>query len=193
MPYGKKLRIAHGIAHGICAAIVALSCSIAAALPDDRTKPVHISADSAVQENATVTYNGNVVITQGSLRVEADRVVVHHADGKVQKIVATGKPVHFQQQPEADGGLVKATADTLTYYQRENRFELLQNAFVERDGSSVKGNLIEYLPATDTVRAQGTVDTHTGRVEMILPPESSGESPPANTDGNPPSPATGQE
>ena len=151
-----------------------LSAGTANALPEDRSQPVHISADSAVQENTTVTYRGNVIITQGSLRVDADEVVVHHAGGKVQKIVATGKPAHFQQRPEANSGIIKATATTLVYYQSENRFELLQDAFVEREGSSVKGNRIEYLPATQTVRAQGSANNQGGRVEMILPPEQLG-------------------
>ncbi|MET0377738.1 MAG: lipopolysaccharide transport periplasmic protein LptA [Spongiibacteraceae bacterium] len=156
---------------------------LAQALPDDRGQPVHISADSAVQENTTVTYRGNVVVTQGSLRLDADQVVVHHATGKVQKIVATGKPAHFQQQPEVNGGIVKATAATLVYYQAENRFELLQDALVERDGSSVKGNRIEYLPNTQTVRAQGSLNSQNGRVEMILPPEQ------LSDDKTPPPPA----
>jgi lipopolysaccharide export system protein LptA len=162
----------------------------AQALPDDRSQPVHISADSAVQENTTVTYKGNVVVTQGSLRVEADQVVVHHANGKVQKIVATGKPTRFQQQPEVRGGLVKASASTLIYHQLENRFEMLQDAFVERDGSSVKGNRIEYLPATETVRAQGSLNNQGGRVEMVLPPEQLGDGVP-ETDGAPAAPASG--
>jgi len=167
---------------------LALPGSFALALPEDRSQPVRISADSAVQENTTVTYNGNVVVIQGSLRVEADQVVVHHAGGKVQKIVATGKPTRFQQQPEANGGLVKATASTLIYHQLENRFEMLQDAYVERDGSSVKGNRIEYLPATETVRAQGSVNNQTGRVEMVLPPEQLGDAVPA-TEGAPTAPA----
>lgn len=149
-----------------------LACaSFARALPDDRNQPVHITADSALQENTTVTYRGKVLVTQGSIRLDADQVVVHHANGKVQKIVATGKPAHFQQQPEINGGIVKATAATLIYYQAENKFELLQDAWVEREGSSVKGNRIEYLPNTQTVRAQGSNGAQSGRVEMVLPPE----------------------
>lgn len=167
----------NGISPWIFTALIALSTSLsqrALALPDDRNQPVHISADSALQENNTVTYRGNVIVVQGSLRVEADSVVVHHLTGKVQKIVATGNPAHFQQQPEATGGMIKATAATLVYYQSENRFELLQDALVERDGSSVKGNRIEYLPTTQTVRAQGTANNQSGRVEMVLPPEPAG-------------------
>lgn len=147
---------------------------VAQALPEDRNQPVHISADSAVQENTTVTYKGNVIVTQGTLRLDADQVVVHHTSGKVQKIVATGRPAHFQQQPEPNGGLVKASAATLVYYHGENRFELLQNAQVERtDGTSLKGNRVEYLPGTQTVRAQGSLNNQSGRVEMVLPPEQS--------------------
>lgn len=149
-----------------------LASSLAQALPDDRNQPVRITADSAVQENSTVTYRGQVVVIQGSIRLDADQVVVHHATGKVQKIVATGRPARFQQQQDPGGGLVKATAATLVYYQGENRFELLQNAQVERtDGTSMKGSRIEYLPNSQTVRAQGALDNQSGRVEMVLPPE----------------------
>ena len=155
----------------LIAVISATLSNAALALPDDRSKPVQITADSAVQENTTVTYRGKVVVIQGSLRVDADQVVVHHVAGKVQKIVASGKPAHFQQQPEVNGGVVKATAATLVYYQAENRFELLNDALVERNGSSITGDKIEYSTATQAVHATGGQ----GRVNMVLPPEQLGD------------------
>jgi lipopolysaccharide export system protein LptA len=156
-------------------ALIGTISTAALALPDDRSQPVRITADSAVQENTTVTYRGKVVVIQGSLRVDADQVVVNHVAGKVQKIIATGKPAHFQQQPEVNGGIVKATATTLVYYQAENRFELLTDAFVERDGSSIAGDKIEYSPTTQAVHATGGP----GRVNMVLPPELGDDKPPA--------------
>jgi lipopolysaccharide export system protein LptA len=174
--------------NALCLLLIALCSPLASALPEDRSQPVHISADSAVQENTTVTYRGNVIVTQGTLRLAADQVVVQHATGKVQKITATGKPAHFQQQPEPNGGLVKATAATLVYYQSENRFELLTDALVERaDGTSLRGNRVEYLPGTQTVRAQGTLNNQNGRVEMVLPPEQLND----DTPPTPPQPASG--
>jgi lipopolysaccharide export system protein LptA len=147
-----------------------LSAPFAAALPDDQQQPVHITADSAVQEANTVTYRGHVVIVQGSMHIDADLVVVHHVAGKLQRIVATGKPVHFQQQPEVNGSIIVGSASTLIYHHVEQRVELVQNALVDRDSSTVKGNRIEYLLPNKTVRAEGAVNSQNGQVEMVLQP-----------------------
>lgn len=147
-----------------------LATSTALALPEDRQQPIRITSDSAVQEENKVTYRGNVEITQGTLKINAAQVVVHHVEGRVQRVIATGEPARFQQQPEPTGGLVKAAARTLIYHHSEDRIELLRNAQVERDGSTVSGNRIEYLIATETVKAQGGAENQ-DRVEMVLQPD----------------------
>lgn len=160
-----------------------LGAGTALALPEDRSQPIHITSDNAVQEAERVTYRGDVVVIQGTLRIDAAQVVVSHVDGRVQRVVATGEPARFQQQPEPEGGLVKAAARTMIYYQSENRIELLRNAQVERDGSTVTGDRIEYLIGSETVRAQGSADQQ-GRVEMVLQPEN--EPAPADADADAP-------
>ncbi len=153
-----------------------------AALPEDRSQPIKVTADNAVQQEGTVTYRGAVVIEQGTLRIEGDTVVVNHVAGRVQKLTATGKPARLQQQPEPKGGLVHAAARTLIYHQSENRVELLREARVERDDSTVTGDRIEYLIDNETVRARGGRDG--GRVEMVLQPDQpAAETPPATDDG----------
>jgi len=162
----------------------------ASALPQDEQQPIHVTADSAVQENNTVTYRGHVVVIQGSRRIEADQIVAYHNAGKLQRIVATGNPVRFREQPEADGGVITGHGSTLIYYQTEQRVELLQNALVDRDKSTVKGNRIEYLLPSKTVRAEGANTNQQGQVEMVLQPgqvekkpQQQQQQPPAN---NPP-------
>lgn len=142
----------------------------ASALPEDQQQPIHITADSAVQENNTVTYRGHVVVVQGSRRIEADQMVVYHNAGKLQRIVATGNPVHFREQPEAGGSVITGSGATLIYYHTDQRVELLQNALVDRDNSTVKGNRIEYLLPSKTVRAEGANTNQKGQVEMVLQP-----------------------
>ena len=160
----------------------ALYACFARALPDDQQQPIHVTADSAVQESTTVTYRGNVVIVQGSVRIEADQVVIYHEKGKLQKAIATGKPAHFQEQPDTDGGLITGSAATLIYYSADQRVELLQNAYVDRDKSSVKGDRIEYLLPSKTVRAESTPNNTSGRVEMVLQPNAPkpADTPPAS-------------
>lgn len=143
------------------------------ALPEDQQQPIHVTANSAVQENTTVTYRGNVIIVQGTVRIEADQVVIHHEKGKLQKAIATGKPARFQQQPEADGGLITGSATTLIYHNSDQRVELLQDALVDRDKSTVKSDRIEYLLPSKTVRAETAPNNASGRVEMVLQPNQS--------------------
>jgi len=172
--------------------MLGLLAQCALALPEDQQQPIHITADSAVQENNTVTYRGHVVVTQGSRRIEADQVVAYQTAGKLQRVVATGNPVRFREQPEADGSVITGHGATLIYYQAEQRIELLQNALVDRDASTVKGNRIEYLLPSKTVRAEGADTNKQGQVEMVLQPgqiEKDKDKAPANPPPNQPAPA----
>jgi len=175
------------------------------ALPEDQQQPIHITADSAVQENNTVTYRGHVVVVQGSRRIEADQMVVYHNAGKLQRIVATGNPVRFREQPEAGGSVITGSGATLIYYHTDQRIELLQNALVDRDNSTVKGSRIEYLLPSKTVRAEGANTNQKGQVEMVLqpgqvekkpqqqPPQQPANPPPEQAPaGNPPPPSAPQ-
>jgi lipopolysaccharide export system protein LptA len=152
-------------------ASLALFAASASALPEDQQQPIHVTADSAVQENDKVTYRGNVVIVQGSIKIDADQVLIYHDKGKLQRAVATGKPVHFQQQPDTNGGLMTGHAGTVIYYNTDQRVELLQDALVDRDKSTLKGQRIEYLLATKILKAEGAAaNNQSGRVEMVLQP-----------------------
>lgn len=169
MKFAKRNSLLRG---AVCAVMVGLGLlsDFAFALPDDQQQPIHVTANSAVQENNTVTYRGNVIIVQGSVRIEADQVVIQHEKGKLQKATATGKPARFQQQPDVDGGLITGSANTLIYHNSDQRVELLQDALVDRDKSTVKSDRIEYLLSTKTVRADTSPTNGSGRVEMILQP-----------------------
>jgi lipopolysaccharide export system protein LptA len=168
--------------------MLALSAPFAQALPEDQQQPIHVTADNAVQENNTVTYRGNVVIVQGSIRIAADQVLIYHDKGKLQRAVATGKPVQFQEQPDAKGGLMTGHAGTIIYYNIDQRVELIQDALVDRDQSTLKGQRIEYLMASKTLRADGaSTNSQPGRVEMVLQPNKEEGAPPATA--VPPAPA----
>ena len=175
----------------------AVLTGFAQALPDDQQQPIHVTANSAIQENNTVTYRGNVIIVQGSVRIEADQVVIHHEKGKLQKAVASGKPARFQQQPDTDGGLITGSATTLIYHNSDQRVELLQDALVDRDKSTVKSDRIEYLLPSKTVRADASPNNASGRVEMILQPnqpktDDAGAAAPTTTPAPQPAPQSAQ-
>ena len=78
-----------------------LAMSPAFALETDSEQPVYIDSDNAVyDEKAEIsTYTGNVVATQGSIKIDADKLVVYLKDGAITKLVATGRPSKFEQLP----------------------------------------------------------------------------------------------
>jgi lipopolysaccharide export system protein LptA len=61
----------------------------------DSNKPINIAADKVLADlNAkSVTYSGNVVVTQGDIRMHADAMKVNTDNGKAQTIQADGKVV----------------------------------------------------------------------------------------------------
>lgn len=141
----------------------------AAALPEDADQPIQIQAERAEmdREAGTVVYSGAVEASQGTMRVNADQMTVHSEDGKVVRITATGRPAKYQQQLEADDGLVKADAETIIYHTREERVHLKGQAFLEQGGNEITGELIDYDIVAGRVNAQAGEDD---RVRVILQP-----------------------
>ena len=165
------------------AAIAALSLGVqAAALPDDREQPIRVQAKKLQADrgkNLSV-YSGNVVITQGTLQIRADRVEVHgNAAGEISRVVATGKPAHFQQQVQQSQNPVKARAQRIEFTVSSDELHLTGNAHVNRDGNTLTAEKIDYDLNSEQMQAQG--QSGDGRVEMIWKPEKkSAEQPQSN-------------
>ena len=155
----------------LVAAAMALLASLAQALPDDREQPIHISADQAVRDEkqGTTVYSGNVIMAQGSLQIEADRITIYRVVEEADKIVAEGRPAHLQQQPEPGKALMHARAGVIEYYKAEDRVHMRENARIEQDGAIVRGNTIDYFIEEQLVKADSISDQADNRVEVVIP------------------------
>ncbi|HEY8568352.1 lipopolysaccharide transport periplasmic protein LptA [Microbulbifer sp.] len=165
----------------LCAAFTAtfLLASQANALPNDREQPVKVSADKleANRSKNLSVYSGNVVISQGSLQIRADRVEVHgNTKGEINRVIATGTPAHFQQQVEESTNPVKARAKRIEFLVSSDALQLSGEAFVDRDGNTLSAERINYDLKSEQMQAQGQSEKK--RVEMIWKPESKPESQP---------------
>ena len=93
-------------------AIALLGClsGPAFALATDKDQPLDLEADSAeIDEGKGMSvYVGNVIATQGSMRLESDRLVIYHTGTKAERIEAEGKPARFQQLTDDSPEPVKA-------------------------------------------------------------------------------------
>src|SRR6185369_18041373 len=86
----------------ILAVALALGAPQGRAEQADSTKPTQIEANRMHADDAkrTNTFEGNVVVTRGTLHIRADRIVVRQdADGN-QYATATGNPVRFRQRQD---------------------------------------------------------------------------------------------
>ena len=151
-----------------CVILLILS-ELAGALPEDSDQPIHIRADTAEIDNQaeTVIYRGAVQVDQGTLRVTADEMTIEYEDQKVIRIIAVGKPAHYQQQIEPDQELVKADALTIIYHTRDERIELQEQATLEQEGNTLTGDLIIYDIVAGKVDATARDDA---TVRMVLQP-----------------------
>ena len=150
-----------------------LLCSITAqALPDDHQQPITIESDSAERNEQTglTEYRGNVVIRQGSVLIDADRVTIHYKDNKVSRIVSLGTPASYQQQPQVEGGMVIARGEIIEYKLADDMINLKTNASLSRNGTLIKGERITYDLKNETWKAKGGDRANQKRIQLVIPP-----------------------
>ncbi|WP_082354005.1 lipopolysaccharide transport periplasmic protein LptA [Marinagarivorans algicola] len=151
----------------------ALSFSIPAlSLQSDRNQPITIDANTAERDElaGTTTYAGNVEMAQGSMRINADKIVIYNTKDKVTKIIARGKPAAYQQKPNDTEGKVVARANILEYQIDKETLRLLEGASLQQEGTSLSGNTIEYDVRRSVVKA-GSDAKQNQRVRMVIPPK----------------------
>ena len=144
------------------------------ALDSDREQPIQIVADEAIRDEIAgeTRYEGNVVLTQGSLKITADELTILHSTEDADRIIATGNPATLVQQPTPDQPPVDASALRIEYVRSEDLVRLLEDARIAQNGSTLSGNQIDYLVSQRTVKAAGGADgPGQGRVEVVIPPE----------------------
>ena len=140
------------------------------ALTDDSTKPINIQADSAEINDATgvSTYRGNVKITQGSMQLTGDLVILETANKKVQTIIAEGNLSTFKQKTD-DGRLINAEAEKMIYSITGNKIVLIKNAKLTEAGNTFASDRITFFTDKEIVKAGSS--TGNDRVNITVFPE----------------------
>ena len=117
------------------------------------------------------SYQGNVVIQQGSLKVSSDELEIDASQGEGNEIfIATGSPATYSQQQE-DGSIVTAQADKIEYHRQTRSLSLKGNAQIKQNSSSVQGESIKFNMELEQIIAQGS-NQQSGRVITTFQPVS---------------------
>jgi lipopolysaccharide export system protein LptA len=134
---------------------------------DGRNAPVTVDADQLenIQKEGLVVFSGNVVATQNSSTVWADRMEVYLDDkgDRIVRTVSTGN-VRILTRDCRSG-----TANRAEYYDAEQRVVLIGNARVWRDDNVVTGERITIYLAEDRSVVEGSQQE---RVKAVFYPKS---------------------
>ena len=138
-----------GMGSLLCGALLAgLAPGGALAERADKDKPTQIEANRMSSDDARrmTIFEGNVVLTKGTVIVRADRIVVRQDAEGFQFATATGKPVRFRQKGDARGERPGVWTDgealRIELDDRNEKVELFEKARVTRDQDVVNGEYI---------------------------------------------------
>ena len=153
-------------------AAIALASTNCFALKSDHSQPIHIEADSVNvdEKNGTSFYQGNVQLSQGSMKVSADTIRLTTQAQKVHLINAKGTPAHFEQLPDGETDTIKATAEKIDYDAVEGQLVLKTNAQLVQGTNEFSSETIRYATQESQVIATSEGDTG-GRVRAVINPE----------------------
>ena len=133
--------------------------------------PITIEADHATlsEKQGLSTYSGNVVLTQGDIKINADEIIVHHEQGELTHVTARGLPVKYHQQGETQELDIHGEANTMEYFAAEERLLLLDSAKLTQGGNAFSGNRIEYDTQREVVTA-AVAESGEERVQVTIQP-----------------------
>jgi lipopolysaccharide export system protein LptA len=155
-----------------------LGSASAWALPSDRNQPIRVQADSAELDDKrhVAVYRGDVVITQGTLKITGDTVTITQTpDGDIDTLTSVGNLAYFEQKPAVDKSIVQAYGKTIQYFSTNERVVLIDRAKVIQEGNTFEGEKIVYDTQKQIVnagRANGsTVTAPRPRIDMVIQPK----------------------
>lgn len=168
----------------------ALACHAAASHAEraDRDKPMHLEANRVNIDDANQisTFEGNVQITQGTMIIRGDKIVVTQDKEGFTHSTATGEPASFRQKREGLDEYAEGFGETIRYDARSETIDLFGKARVKREQDEVSGEHITYNSRTEVFQVHGTQDRQTdtpgapadgqdkGRVRAIIQPKNKG-------------------
>ncbi len=129
-----------------------LLCTALAAAPAawaekaDREKEIQVLADKLTADDAKkeAVYEGNVVITQGTMRITSSRIVVREDSEGFRTYVATGSPVTYRQKRDKVDDWVDAVAERAEFDDRSETLRLYSGARLKSSQGELNGDFISY-------------------------------------------------
>jgi lipopolysaccharide export system protein LptA len=166
--------------------LAAVAASPVQAERADRFKPLNVEADLPGKIDLLkqhVVFNGNVVVTKGTMTIRANRIEVRESPDGYHTAVAFGSPSQhatFRQRRDAPDEYIAGDAERLEYDGKSDVIRFVNNASVRRlrgseTSDEISGNLVTYDSSTEVFNVTGgapaTASNPGGRVRAVLTPK----------------------
>ena len=173
-----------------CAALGAmlLPCAGLHAEKADKDKPTQIDANRMSSDDARriSIFEGNVVLTKGTILVRADRITVRQDAEGYQISTASGLPARFRQKRDGKDEWIDGEALSIEIDDRKEKVELRERARIVRDKDEVHGDVISVDTRSEFFSVVGGKSAITGanpegRVRAVIQPRARPDDPGAGS------------
>lgn len=181
-----------GINRAIALLCLVCACNSSHAELADRNKPVHLEADQVSMDDAkqVSTFEGKVLLSQGTMSIRADKLVVVQDKNGFAHGTATGQPASFRQKREGFDEYMEGYGDRIEYDAQNETVDFFGNARMVRKNDEVRGDHISYNSRTEIFRVHSAPGKTTNapdnsRVRVILQPKTTTKTPAPPKEGLP--------
>ena len=154
----------------------------------DRDKPIHVEADQVIMDNAnqTSTFIGHVQLSQGTMLIRGDKIVVDKSKDGFKHATVYGDTAEFRQKKEGSEGYVEGYGERIDYDEHSGTLIFRDRARLKRDLDEVSGDNIIYDMKTEIFKVNSNEATpgndQPQRVRAVLQPKSDGPVVPSSAD-----------
>jgi lipopolysaccharide export system protein LptA len=169
-------------------ALLALACTVPAhAEKADRLQKMEVESDQPGKvdlQKQIVVFNGNVVVSKGTMLIKASRIEVRESPDGYQWATAIGsasQPATFRQKREGVNEFIEGEAERLEYDAKADTIRFTNKASVRRlrgtvVADEVSGAVITYDNTAELFTVSGgaaaaTPTNPSGRVRAVLSPK----------------------
>lgn len=146
----------------------------------DRDKPVNLEANRVTIDDAKqlAIFEGNVVLTQGTLQIRGDRMEVRQDQDGFKQGTTWGNPASFRQKREGYDEYIEGWAERIEYDSRIETMQMFNRAQLKRGPDEVRGNFISYDAKNEFFQVTGggaktaAPNNPDGRVRAVIQPKS---------------------
>jgi lipopolysaccharide export system protein LptA len=144
----------------------------------DRDKPIHLESDRMLVDDVkqTSVFESKVEMTQGTILIKADKIVLTQDKQGYKHCTATGKLASFRQKHEGTDEYMEGYGERIEYDTRAETVDFFVQARVKREQDDVQGDHIAYSTRTEVFQVSGdpnnSNDPSKGRVHAVIQPKS---------------------